>query len=99
LLEIKFGYWERAATLCAKALSKRRKARLANTLIAQSCLDHDVPLIARDRDFRVFARFAGLKILPPLSSAPVPSDFLMQDRPSSLPDIREMRNLIVLLIN
>ena len=65
LLDLKSGYWERAATLRAKALSKRRKARLADTLIAQSCLDHDVPLIARDRDFRVFARFAGLKILPP----------------------------------
>jgi predicted nucleic acid-binding protein len=65
LLDIKSGYWERAANIRARALSKRRKARLADTLIAQSCLDHDVPLIARDRDFRTFARFAGLKILPP----------------------------------
>ena len=65
LLDIKSGYWERAANIRAWALSKRRKARLADTLIAQSCLDHDVPLIARDRDFRTFARFAGLKILPP----------------------------------
>ena len=65
LLETTNGYWERAGALRAKALAKGRKARLADTLIAQSCLDHDVPLIARDRDFRVLAHFAGLKILPP----------------------------------
>jgi predicted nucleic acid-binding protein len=59
------GYWERAGALRAKALAKGRKARLADTLIAQSCLDHNVPLIARDRDFRLFADFAGLKVLPP----------------------------------
>ena len=65
LLETTNGYWERAGALRAKVSSKGRTARLADTLIAQSCLDHDVPLIARDRDFRVFAHFAGLKILPP----------------------------------
>ena len=65
LLETTNGYWERAGALRAKVLSKGRTARLADTLIAQSCLDHDVPLIARDRDARVFAHFAGLKILPP----------------------------------
>jgi len=65
LLQTTNGYWERAGALRAKALAKGRKARLADTLIAQSCLDHDVPLIARDRDSRVFAHFAGLKILPP----------------------------------
>ena len=65
LLEIDGEYWERAGALRAKALFKGRKARLADTLIAQSCLDHHLPLIARDRDFRVFAHFAGLKLLPP----------------------------------
>jgi predicted nucleic acid-binding protein len=65
LLESTGGYWERAGALRADALSRRRKARLPDTLIAQSCLDHGVPLIARDRDFRVFAKFAGLKLLPP----------------------------------
>ena len=64
LLEIGDGYWERAGALRAKALSKGRKARLADTLIAQSCLDYNIPLIARDRDFRIFATFAGLKLLP-----------------------------------
>ncbi len=65
LLEPDEGYWERAGALRAAALSKRRKARLADTLIVQTCLDHGVPLIARDRDFRLFAAFAGLKLLPP----------------------------------
>ncbi len=64
LMEIEEGYWNRAAALRTKALSKGRKARLADALIAQSCLDYNVPLIARDRDFRVFATFAGLKLLP-----------------------------------
>jgi predicted nucleic acid-binding protein len=64
LLDTPDGYWERAGMLRSKALSKRKKARLADTLIVQSCLDHDVPLIARDRDFRTFAAFAGLKLLP-----------------------------------
>jgi predicted nucleic acid-binding protein len=65
LLETRDGYWERAGTLRARALSRGRKARLADTLIAQSCLDQDVPLITRDRDFRLFAAFAGLRLLPP----------------------------------
>ena len=64
LLEPAEGYWDWAGRLRAKVLSKGRKARLADTLIAQSCLDHDVPLIARDRDFRLFADFAGLRVLP-----------------------------------
>ena len=64
LLGTSDGYWERAGILRAKALHKNRKARLADSLIAQSCLDHIVPLITRDRDFRTFATFAGLKLLP-----------------------------------
>ena len=40
-----------------------RKAPLADALIAQSCMDHDIPLITRDGDFRNFRR-AGLKLLP-----------------------------------
>ncbi len=58
------GYWERAGLLRAGLLSQGRKARLADTLIAQSCLDHDVPLVTRDSDFRHFARSGGLSLLP-----------------------------------
>jgi predicted nucleic acid-binding protein len=56
------GYWERAGRLRAQILSHRRKAPLADTLIAQSCLDNDVPLITRDSDFQPFARIGGLKL-------------------------------------
>ncbi|MDO8518914.1 MAG: PIN domain-containing protein [Deltaproteobacteria bacterium] len=63
LLEITSGYWERAGHLRAKILAKGLKARLADTLIAQSCLDHDIPLITRDPDFRHFKPL-GLKLLP-----------------------------------
>lgn len=62
-LEIVDGYWERAAALRAKVLGRGRRARLADTLIAQSCLDHRVALITRDEDFRHLARAGGLKIV------------------------------------
>jgi predicted nucleic acid-binding protein len=39
------------------------KARLADALIAQACIDHDVALITRDKDFRHFVRH-GLHVLP-----------------------------------
>jgi predicted nucleic acid-binding protein len=61
-LEILDGYWERAGELRAELLRRGLKARLADTLIAQSCLDHEVALVTRDRDFRNFARYAGLRL-------------------------------------
>ena len=63
LIEIEAGYWTRAGELRAKVLSKGRRARLGDALIAQSCLDHGVPLLTRDRDFRAFAESAGLNLL------------------------------------
>jgi hypothetical protein len=63
LLEIEPGYWQRAGELRAKVLAKRRKARLGDALIAQSCLDHGIPLLTRDRDFRAFAEAAGLDLV------------------------------------
>ena len=65
LLEVADGYWERAGALRAKALSKGRKARLGDALIAQSCVDRGIPLITRDKDFRAFADAAGLKLAVP----------------------------------
>jgi predicted nucleic acid-binding protein len=62
LLELMGGYWERAGLLCARLRSRGRKARLADTLVAQSCLDHDVVLITRDGDFRHFERAVGLRL-------------------------------------
>jgi len=63
LIELEPGYWQRAAGLRAKVLAKRRKARLGDALIAQSCVDAGVPLLTRDRDFRAFAEAAGLDLV------------------------------------
>ena len=63
-LEIETGFWERAGALRARALAKRRKARLGDALIAQTCLDRAVPLISRDKNFQVFAQGTGLKVMP-----------------------------------
>jgi len=63
LIELKAGYWERAGMLRAKVLAKRRKARLGDALIAQSCIDRGIPLITRDRDFCAFTDAAGLNLV------------------------------------
>jgi predicted nucleic acid-binding protein len=63
LIEVTAGYWERAGALRAKVLARRRKARLGDALIAQSCLDRGIPLLTRDRDFRAFAEAAGLDLV------------------------------------
>ena len=62
LLDVTHGYWERAGLLRAKVLAQGRRARLADTLITQSCLDHGVELVTRDTDFRPFVRAAGLRL-------------------------------------
>ena len=64
LLEVLDGYWERAGLLRSRLRALGLKARLADTLIAQSCLDHKVALIARDDDFRHFVQHAGLRVVP-----------------------------------
>lgn len=62
LLEIHPGYWERAGAARAAVLAKGLKANMPDTLIAQSCIDHNVPLLTRDTDFRHFAKYCGLKL-------------------------------------
>jgi predicted nucleic acid-binding protein len=63
LIEVEAGYWQRAGETRAKVLAKRRKARLGDALIAQSCVDRGVPLITRDRDFKAFVQAAGLDLI------------------------------------
>lgn len=63
VLEVRAGFWIRAAATRARILAKRLRARLADTLIAQSCIDSRTPLITRDRDFRHFSTYAGLDLL------------------------------------
>ena len=63
ILEIEPGFWVRAGVLRASLLKRKKKARVADALIAQSCLDQSTPLVTRDRDFRHFAAAAGLPLL------------------------------------
>lgn len=63
ILGVLEGFWERAGLVRARIIAARRKAPLADALIAQSCLDHDVTLVTRDADFRHFARLAGLRLV------------------------------------
>ena len=63
LLQVEPGYWERAGALRASVLKQKKKARVADSLIAQSCLDQSTPLVTRDRDFRHFADTVGLPLL------------------------------------
>ena len=60
VLEISDGYWERAGAGRAGVLAKGQKARVADALISQSCLDHKIGLLTRDADFRIFSKVCGL---------------------------------------
>ncbi len=62
-LEITEGYWERAGRLRALLVGHHYRPKTADTLIAQSCLDHRVPLVTRDQAFRAFQKYAGLRLL------------------------------------
>jgi predicted nucleic acid-binding protein len=62
LLELPSGFWERAGLTRADLIKRRIKPKLADTLIAQICIDHNIPLHARDANFRAFAKFANLKL-------------------------------------
>jgi predicted nucleic acid-binding protein len=64
ILPVVEGFWERAGLLRARLIAKGRKAKLADVLIAQVCLDSDLPLITRDRDFQHFVPVCNLRLLP-----------------------------------
>lgn len=61
LLPIRDGHWERAGSLRADLRRLGLKAKLADCLIAQSCIDNGIPLITYDNDFRHFIK-AGLTL-------------------------------------
>jgi len=63
ILIVEPGFWERAGLLRAAVLKQKKKARVADALIAQSCLDQSSPLVTRDRAFRHFAAAVGLPLL------------------------------------
>lgn len=62
LLPVLDGYWQRAGDSRRLLLQKSLKAKVADALIAQACIDHGVALITRDTDFRHFAKHCGLKL-------------------------------------
>jgi len=57
------GYWERAGKLRRRLMRLGYRPKIADTFIAQTCLDHGLPLITRDRDFEAFRKAAGIQIL------------------------------------
>ena len=62
LLPLEPDYWRRTGKLRARLLGKGLKARLADCLIAQSCLDHEIQLITRDADFKTVAKLTPLRL-------------------------------------
>ena len=50
--ELKQHFWIRTGTLRRQLLMRKLKSRLGDAVIAQCCIDHDLPLITRDKDFR-----------------------------------------------
>ncbi len=62
VLELADGFWARAGRTRRVLAARGIRAPLADALICQSCIDHDVALITRDRDFRPFAKHCGLKL-------------------------------------
>ena len=63
LLDIAPGFWQRVGKTRASLIKWKCKPKLADTMIAQVCIDHKIPLHARDTDFRPFAKYAGLQLL------------------------------------
>ena len=63
LVELTDEFWVKVGEARRQILAKGRKARLADSMIAVSCMEKSIPLITRDSDFRHYVEF-GLKILP-----------------------------------
>jgi predicted nucleic acid-binding protein len=61
-LPIADGVWERAGHARRALGAGGLKAKMAGALIAQCCIDAQVALITRDRDFRHFERLCGLTL-------------------------------------
>lgn len=62
VLAISDGYWIRAGHTRRLLVARGFKARVGDALIAQACIDNDVALITRDRDFRHFHKHCGLRL-------------------------------------
>ena len=63
ILDIVPGFWMRAGETRRVILARNLRARTLDALIAQCCIDADIPIIAHDPDFRHFAAWCGLKLV------------------------------------
>lgn len=61
-LPLEAGFWERAGLMRRRVRKEGGKAKLADALIAQACIDTDIVLITHDADFRHFVTHGGLKL-------------------------------------
>lgn len=62
LLPLDSGYWYRAGKTRLRLYQHGLRPKLLDTLIAQLCIDHGVPLLTMDRDFSGFAKHAALRL-------------------------------------
>ena len=62
MMDLAEGFWQRVGDSRRLLLTKGLRAAMADALIAQCCIDANVTLIARDRDYRHFERWCGLKL-------------------------------------
>ena len=60
-------FWQRAGEARASILRAKKKARTLDSMIAVYCLDHGMPLIARDGDYRHFVEHFQLVLKPETS--------------------------------
>ena len=63
LIEITDGFWQRLGKTRQTLITKKLKARTADAFIAQCCIDHNIPLITRDSDFRHYQKYCKLDVI------------------------------------
>ena len=60
-------FWVRAGQMRRRLILRKEKykPKLADTLIAQNCIDYNIALLTRDSDFMPFAKHEGLRLVKP----------------------------------
>jgi predicted nucleic acid-binding protein len=62
-LKLLDGFWARAGRLRAQMRGAQMTPKLADTMIAQGCIDANTPLVTRDHGFQRFQRFTNLLLI------------------------------------
>lgn len=65
LPEIKLldGFWARVGRLRAQMRGAKMTPKLADTMIAQGCIESNTPLVTRDHGFQRFQKFTALHLV------------------------------------